>query len=186
VTLTPTMKTMSAGLFVEKANPDLREITGVATTPAVDLAGDVINPLGVKHSLPLPLLWQHTHALPAGRVTAARVTKAGIHFTAKVASIDEAGTLKDKLDEYWQSVKAGLVTSVSIGFLPKKATPMKGGGWLFDEWIWTELSLCTIPCNPEAVIQSHRTLEGLLAASKAAPTRIVRLDPPKRGRVVRL
>jgi HK97 family phage prohead protease len=180
------MKTMSAGFFIEKANPDLREITGVATTPAVDLAGDVVNPMGAKYSLPLPLLWQHSHSSPAGRVTAARVTKAGIHFTAKLAAVAEAGTLKEKLDEYWQSVKAGLVTSVSIGFMPKKATPMQGGGYLFDEWIWNELSLCTVPCNPEAVIQSHRTLEGLMAAAKAAPTRVVRLNPPKRGRVVKL
>src|SRR5690606_2459576 len=96
-------------------------------------------------------------AEPVGRVTKAKVTANGIEFEAEIAKVDEPGRLKDRVDEAWQSVKAGLVPGVSIGFRSTKRSFMEGGGIEFQEWEWLELSLVTIPANSDAVISHIRS-----------------------------
>lgn len=139
-------------LTVKAVQDDQRRIEGVATTPAVDRMGDIVDPLGVKFTNPLPLLWQHEHDKPIGSVKFGKPTKDGIPFTAEIASIDEAGTLKDRLDEAWQSIKLGLVRAVSIGFRPIKYAFLEAGGIHFQEIEVFELSAVTIPANAEALI----------------------------------
>lgn len=174
-------------LVIKRVQEEAREIEGWATTISPDHIGDCINPRGAKYSLPLPLLFSHAHDKPIGRVIAATVEKTGIKFRAVISKITEPGTLKDRVDEAWQSIKADLISSVSVGFKPVKATPLKGGGMMFDEWTWLELSICTVPCNPEALITSRRSLALTLSGLEAkAVTRVVRLAEPDRGRVVRL
>ena len=46
---------------------------------------------------------------PIGHVEFAKPTKTGIPFKARIAKSDEPGTLKDRLDEAWQSIKLKLV-----------------------------------------------------------------------------
>ena len=65
--------------------------------------------MGAKFNLPMPLLWQHKHDQPVGHVEYAKPTKTGIPFKARIAKSDEPGTLKDRLDEAWQSIKLKLV-----------------------------------------------------------------------------
>jgi HK97 family phage prohead protease len=139
---------------------DKRIIRGVATTPSVDRVGDIIDPLGVKFDNPLPLLWQHEHDKPIGSVKFDKPTKAGINFEAEIAFIDEPGTLKDRLDEAWQSIKMGLVRAVSIGFRAIEYAFMDSGGVRFVETEVYELSAVTIPANADALITSVKSLYG--------------------------
>ncbi len=53
---------------VKAVNEERRIIRGVATSPAVDRVGDIVDPMGVKFQNPLPLLWQHKHDKPIGTV----------------------------------------------------------------------------------------------------------------------
>jgi HK97 family phage prohead protease len=153
-------------LDIKAVDEDKRTITGVATTPTTDRMGDIVEPLGVKFKNPLPLLWQHQSDKPVGTVKFDKPTKSGITFTATLASIDEAGALKDRIDEAWQSVKAGLVRAVSIGFSALEYAFMEGGGVRFLESEVLELSLVTIPANPDATINQIRSVDHeLLAAS---------------------
>lgn len=172
-------KLAASHLVIKNVEEEARIIEGWATTPAPDRIGDIINPSGAKFALPLPLLFAHDHQKPIGRVESAKVEKAGIRFTARISKILEPGTLKDRVDEAWQSVKAGIINSVSIGFMPKKATPLQGGGMLFDEWDWFELSICTVPANPEALITSRRSAELMMKMVEEKSHRVVRLAPPK-------
>ena len=48
-----------AVLTVKAVGDDERITSGTATTPTPDRVGDIIEPLGVKFTNPLPLLWQH-------------------------------------------------------------------------------------------------------------------------------
>lgn len=146
-------------LDVRQYDDEKRTIEGIASTPAADRHGDVVEPLGAKFKLPMPLLWQHDHSAPVGEVTFAKPTKDGIPFKAKLAKIDEPGRLKDRLDEAWQSVKLGLVKAVSIGFRSVEHTFMDNGGIKFKEWEWMELSLVTIPANSEATITSIKSAD---------------------------
>jgi HK97 family phage major capsid protein/HK97 family phage prohead protease len=146
-------------------------IEGIASTPTPDRMGDVVEPKGAKFRLPMPLLWQHQHDKPVGKVNFAAPTSTGIPFRAAIPKIAEAGTLKDRVDEARHSIKAGLITAVSIGFraISGAVEQLKTGGLRFKEWEWLELSLVTIPANSEATIQTVKALDTkLLAASGRA------------------
>ena len=145
-------------LEVRSVDEDKRIIKGIATTPTVDRMGDIIDPLGVKFNNPLSFLWQHQHDKPIGECKFSKPTKSGIEFEATIASVDEPGTLKDRLDEAWQSIKAGLVRAVSIGFRPIEYAFMDNGGIRYSETEVYELSAVTIPANADAMITAVKSM----------------------------
>ena len=142
---------------------DARVIEGIASTPTPDRVDDVVEPMGGKFSVPMPLLWQHDAKKPIGHVSWAEATPEGIKFRAVIAKSAEAGTLKDRLDEAWQSIKLGLVRAVSIGFRALEAEPVNPkdffGGTRFKKWEWLELSAVTIPANVDASILNIRNFD---------------------------
>jgi HK97 family phage major capsid protein/HK97 family phage prohead protease len=158
-------------LHVKAVDPERRVISGIATTPEPDRVGDIIEPLGVAFKNPLPLLLYHDSKQPVGTTTFKKPTKDGIAFEAKIPTIDEPGRLKDRVDEAWQSVKAGLVTGVSIGFRPIEQSFMDNGGIHFLETEVVELSLVTVPANASATIQSIKQLD--LAVSGLPPSTVL-------------
>ena len=145
---------------------DERVIEGIASTPSPDRMGDVVEPMGAKFALPLPLLWQHNHEAPVGTVEFAEPNRKGIPFRARLAQVDEPGELKNLVDKAWQAVKAGLVRGVSIGFSAKEYDRLKSGGLKFTAWEWLELSLVTVPANAEATISAIKSIaQSEIAAS---------------------
>lgn len=172
-------------LEIRSADDDARVIEGIATTPTPDRYDDIVESEGAKFALPMPLLWQHMSAAPVGTVEFAKVTPDGIPFKARIATIDEPGTLKDRLDEAWQSVKSKLVRAVSIGFRPLEYSFIKDtGGIRYISWEWLELSLVTIPANADATINVVRTLDTTTRAALGIDGgHIVRLNQsPARAR----
>ncbi len=154
-------------LQIRSVDDDARVIRGTATTVEPDRMGDVIEPLGAKFKNPLPLLWQHRSDQPVGTVKFDKPTKSGIGFEAHIAKIADAGTLKDRVDEAWQSVKAGLVRAVSIGFRSLEHSFMEGGGIRFMATEILELSLVTIPANASATIASIKSIDTELRAASS-------------------
>lgn len=163
-------------LEIKSFDDDKRIIEGIASTPTPDRVGDIVEPLGAKFKLPMPLLWQHNASQPIGEVFFAKPTKSGIPFKAKLAKIDEPGNLKDRLDEAWQSIKIGLVKAVSIGFRSIEHSIMDDGGWRFQSWEWLELSAVTIPANADATIQTIKSID---AEQRAASGRELDSDETK-------
>lgn len=142
-------------------------IEGVASTPTADRVGDIVMPLGAKFKLPMPLLLHHDHEKPVGVVEFAKPTKDGIPFRARFPIIEEAGKLKERVEEAIQSIKAGLIQAVSIGFSALEYQVLPTGGLQFDSWEWHELSLVTVPANAEATISTIKSLDKeALAASR--------------------
>ena len=141
-----------------------RIITGIASTPTPDRDSDVIDPKGAKFALPIPLLWQHNHNQPIGEVVEATVTDAGIEITAKIATITDEGALKNRIDEAWQSIKSGLVKCLSVGFRSLDYAYHKDDyGLDIKEWEWYELSVVTVPANPDAIITSLKDFKKAFA-----------------------
>jgi HK97 family phage major capsid protein/HK97 family phage prohead protease len=167
-------------LEIKAVDDEARVITGIATNPSVDRVGDVIEPLGVKFQNPLALLWQHQHDKPIGTVVFDKPTAKGVTFTATIANIAEPGTLKDRVDEAWQSVKAQIVRAVSIGFRSLESENIAGTwGTRYIETEVYELSLVTIPCNSQAVISTVKSFDvGLPAALGKKEVPVVRLAKP--------
>ena len=138
-------------------NNGVRSLTGTASTGSLDRMGDIVEPMGAKIKLPVPLLLQHDHSQPVGLVESATPTAKGIPFKATISEVKEPGKLKDRTDEAWQLVEHGLIRGVSIGFRASESEAIKGGGLRFIAWELLELSLVTIPANPEATIDSPLT-----------------------------
>jgi HK97 family phage prohead protease len=147
-------------LEIKSVDEDERIITGIATTPTADRDGDIVEPKGAEFKLPIPLLWQHDSRQPIGEVFYAKVTSAGIEIKARIVKIAEPGTLKDRLDEAWQSIKAGLVKGLSIGFRSVESARIDNTyAYRFMKWLWLELSAVTIPANADASIQTIKSLD---------------------------
>lgn len=145
-------------------NAEERIITGIASTPKPDRDDDILYPQGAKFALPIPLLWQHSHNEPIGEVISATVTDTGIEIIAKIAKIDEDGTLKNRIDEAWQSIKSGLVKCFSVGFrLLDYAYHKDDYGLDVKEWEWYELSVVTVPANSDAIITSIKDFKKAFA-----------------------
>lgn len=147
-------------LSIKAVDQAQRMITGIATTPTPDRMGDIVEPEGAEFQLPLPLLWQHDSSCPIGHVTAAKVTPEGIPITAQLVSIDEPGPLKDALDYAWQSITAGLVRGLSIGFRELEYSRIdQTYSYRFLKWLWLELSAVTIPANSDCSIQAIKSID---------------------------
>lgn len=148
-----------------ETNADKVTIQGIASTPTPDRVQDIVQPMGAKFQTPMPLIWMHDKSKPVGQVTFARPTKKGIPFVAEIPKITESGTLKDRIDEALHSLKYNLVNAVSIGFSPLDMEYLDNGGIEFKEWEWLELSLVTVPANPDAKIEMIKSIDkGRLAA----------------------
>lgn len=165
---------------IRAVNEAKREITGIANTRALDRFGTIIEPLGAEFKLPMPLLWEHDRSSPVGNVVEAKVTPDGIWIRAIFGQVDEPGPLKDRLDLAWQSVKAGLVRGLSVGF-----NTLKRDGVRILKWLWAELSVVVIPGNADATIESVRSaMQSILNSDDPPPAlpgtggaRVVRSTP---------
>lgn len=185
-----------SALHVKEIAEDAGFVTvrGIASTPTIDSMGDSVNPMGASFKTPMPLLWQHKHDLPVGHVTFAQPTAKGIPFEARIPLIKEAGELKNRVDLAIHSLKYRLVAFVSIGFSAVEGAikRLEGGGLRFEKWNWHELSLVTIPANPDAVLTSVKALgdsdepaqltHDLITAIKAADSKAPAASgQPRRG-----
>lgn len=160
-------------LQVRSIDEDARVIRGIATTPSTDRMSDIVEPLGAKFAETIPLLWQHNATKPVGLVRFDKASKDGITFEASLPKIDEPGTLKDRVDEAWQSVKLGLVSAVSIGFRSLDYEIMKDGGWRFTAIEILELSLVTIPANADATITLIKSIDDEQRAASGQSAAVV-------------
>ncbi len=166
-------------LTVKAVEDGERVIRGTATTPRPDRVGDIVEPLGVKFTNPMPLLHQHDSHSPVGTVKFDKPTKDGITFEARLPKIEEPGPLKDRVDTAWGEVKAGLVRAVSIGFRALEYAFMDEGGIRFIASEVLELSLVTVPANADATISQIKSIDApLLAATGKEPKATDRPVPP--------
>jgi HK97 family phage prohead protease len=181
-----TMNRAYSLLEIKEIDEESRRITGIASTPKTDRAGDIVMPEGAKFTLPIPFLYQHDSRQPIGHVIEAKVTKKGIEIVAEIAQ----GVHED-IEKAWKYIKAGLVRGLSIGFRGIDMEPIPHSwGMIFETWEWLELSAVTIPANADATIQSVKQYdaEALKAATGAEPNPAddTPAAPGNKGRVVKL
>lgn len=161
-----------SAVVIKGLDEESREIEGIASTPSLDRVKDSVKPLGLQFAKEVPLLLHHSHTQPVGTVQFGKPTAKGLPFKARIVKVDDDGEVKRRTDEAWHSVKAGLIKGVSIGFMPEEYEPNAAGGLDFTKASVHELSLVTIPCNPEAVITAFKSLqlaEGDAQASTDVP-----------------
>lgn len=174
------MRRFTSELKLRAVDDDERVIEGVASTGAPDRMSDIVEPLGARFKLPLPLLLDHDHARAVGVVEWAKASASGITFRARIPKISEAGQAKDLVDQAWAYAKHGLRRSVSIGFRPLETARLDGGGYRYLAWEWLELSLVAVPAQPEAEILAVR------AAENGRRAHVAKIAPAAAGHTVRL
>jgi HK97 family phage prohead protease len=172
-------------LRVSKSDDELREIEGIATTPTVDRVGDIVEPEGIRYRIPLPLLLHHDAQRPIGHAWFQPATANGIRFRARIPRIDEAGPLRDRVETAWQEVKARLLGAVSIGFKAVESELIRGGGIRYTKCEVLELSLCTIPANPDATITGIKSVDAVIRQA-VAPQIDLKNPSVLRGEIERL
>ncbi|KAF2991145.1 HK97 family phage prohead protease [Methylocystis sp. MJC1] len=133
-----------------------RQIRVVASTATPDRVKDVMVPDGcdlTQYRVNPVVLANHDPNCPIGtaqvEIKNGRV-EATIDFAPAGAS--------PKADEYCALAKAGVLNAVSVGFEPTDAEPIRGGGDRIKSWSLLELSLVSVPANPEALVIA-RSLE---------------------------
>lgn len=156
------MKKAYSALHVKAISEDgeFVHIEGIASSPKTDRDGDIVLPMGAQFQTPMPLLLQHKHDQPVGQVYFAAPNSKGIPFKAKLPIINEVGKLKERVDEAIHSLKHKLLGFVSIGFSPIEGEfkRLESGGYEFKKWNWHELSIVTIPAQPDAVISMVKSI----------------------------
>ncbi len=169
-------------LTVRSVDEEQRIIRGVATTGREDRVADRIDPLGCTFTNPATLLLGHAHDRAVGTVVFDKPTKAGVTFTAHIPKIVEPGVLKDRTDEAWQSAKSKILRHVSIGFRPTKPPTFNDlGGLDYPAIEIMELSLCAVPCQPDAEIlevrrADSRSRDPVVRIGSKRPSPVVRLS----------
>lgn len=145
------------GAVVDDKTLGDRQIRVVVSTPSPDRVKDVMEPRGVDltayKSNPI-VLADHNREAPIGTalidVKSDRV-EAVITFAPAGASA--------KADEYCALAKGGVLNTVSPGFIELEVDPIKGGGYHIKRWELLELSLVSVPCNPEATVIERKLPE---------------------------
>lgn len=139
-----------------------RIFTGIATTPTPDLDEDIMEPKGAVFQLPIPFLWQHNAGDPTGFITSAKVTSKGIEIQGEVPTVEEEGSLKDRLTRAWHELKYKLVRGLSVGFRVLESADIEGSRWgrHITKWLWLETSAVTIAANQEASIVNIKAALG--------------------------
>ncbi len=132
---------------------------GLHPPPAPNHVADVIHVDGMYYASEIPILLNHNHSQPVGTASLGKPTSKGIPFKAQIAKVDNPGVVKDRVDEAWYSVKAGLIKGGSIGFRPEEYHANSQGGVNYTKAEIYELSLVAIPCNPDAVIAAFKKLD---------------------------
>lgn len=142
-------------LEIREVGEESRTITGIATTPKVDSYGDIVEPEGVQYRGPVNLFLYHDKTKPVGNVSFGKATKSGIPFSASIPDVVEEGTVRERVNEAWHSLKYKLLQAVSIGFNPLEYEHIKDSyGLRYLTWEMFELSLVGVPANPDAMIQT--------------------------------
>jgi len=145
-----------------------RTVTAVISNPSVDGDGDIIVPEGIDtrtfETNPV-VMWSHTYSKPPiGKVISLSKSPAGLVAKIKFAATEAA-------DEVWKLVQGGFLKANSIGFVTRKAFVKGTAGFVecfkalgskppeecrrvIAECMLLENSLCAIPSNKDALIQS--------------------------------
>src|SRR5262245_13993466 len=143
---TITREAPPAQVGVDSTNLTIR---AVISTSSPDRAGDVVVPAGLRNAddfLRNPVvLWAHQRNLPP----IGRCLRLEMHDDRVIAETQFARGVPFAEDVF-RLYEQGILRGWSIGFVPVRATPSRGGV-RYDEWDLIEYSAVPVPENPGAL-----------------------------------
>lgn len=135
------------------------EIVGIASTQAPDRDGEIIKQEGwdLKQFKENPVImashkWQN---FPIGRATDIAIEKGKLVFKMILSEATQEAR------EASQLVKEGILKAFSVGFIPKTRNDSDRN--IIEEAELLEISLVSIPCNPQALVTAKGMKENEMA-----------------------
>jgi len=128
-----------------------RRVKVVISTEAVDRDGDSMSLKGIDlnyYKKNPVVLWNHNHGMPIAKAENLTVEKGQMIADAV---FPEAGVSKTS-DEIYGLIKAGVINTASIGFVPKDFDRQNDGVWKITQSELMEFSFVSVPSNREAVV----------------------------------
>jgi HK97 family phage prohead protease len=166
-----------------------RQIRVIASDATPDRMGDILEPGGCQldefRRNPI-MLAQHSPDQPIGRWPSIEVKNGRLEALGEFAPEG----VSELADEYCALAKSGVIKAVSVGFIPISYEPLRDGGRRYTSWELLELSLVSVPANPNALVieRSYGSSDPEMSA-RAYLRRVVRaallrnsLPPPKYSR----
>jgi HK97 family phage prohead protease len=165
----------------EQVGGDVRALRFTISTPSVDREQDRIALTGwdlANFRRNPVVLWGHDAArLPIGRAFDLQIVDTALKASIEFIPTDtpEGGAFAEAV---YRLAQAGFIAATSVGFRPLKwdFTTDKDRGaddWFpgidFEEQELVELSVVTVPANPEALIEAPGPGEGTAIASDTPP-----------------
>lgn len=164
-------KEFSALLSIKSIDERRRRITAIASTGDVDRYDEIILPEAFRESLPVfmknpVVLASHQNKLADGtspvvaNVVVASITSAGLKV------ILEFHTVTRLAEEYWQLYSQKKQRALSVGFKPIEGNfEIHGGRSIFvhKKLELLEISLVSIPANPNALSRSKQRKQDFIA-----------------------
>jgi HK97 family phage prohead protease len=151
------LRTKDFDLFALKTEADGR-FSGLGSVFGnVDSYGEIVAPGAFTATLaeiaakgrPIPALWQHRRDEPIGVYDELREDAAGLHVAGRLL------TDVSKAREAYVLMRAGAVSGLSIGFIPRASSlDEKTGIRTLTQVDLKEVSLVTFPANDEARIET--------------------------------
>lgn len=133
-------------LPIERYDAETRVVTGIISSSALDAFGDQIDQDGIQLRGSVPLLWSHDHRTPIGRAVSIARDGDKTRASFELSKTDPAATRIHNL------AREGIVTGLSVGLVPKKWS-----GNRLTESELVEVSLVSVPANPDAAITAVRS-----------------------------
>ncbi len=133
---------------------DTLVIEGYASTPDLDADGDNIlaTAWDLKRYQKNPIiLFNHNKSLPMGVAIKMAPDSKGLFIQAEIS----------KTSQYYSMVKEGILRTFSVGFRPTEVKPKndKSGGLLISKAELHEISVVTVPSNPEAIFSIKKSFD---------------------------
>lgn len=126
-----------------------KAVVVTVSTRARDRHGDIVHPEGVRlerfRKNPVVLYAHEYDALPVARSLWERlregrlIAKPQFHMKTQLSR------------EVWALVEKGVLSAWSVGFIPERWEPLKGGGFRVIEWDMLEYSCVPVPANFESL-----------------------------------
>ena len=134
-----------------------REIRVIASDGTTDRMGDILVAAGCElerfRRNPICLA-QHDSNQPIGKCSSISIEGDKVLATIQFPPV---GT-NENSDLYCRLMKSGVLSAVSVGFIPLRQEPIQSG-WKFTSWELLELSCVSVPANPNALV-TERSFTG--------------------------
>lgn len=160
---------MKKGIFKAKAEEmGERTVRFKISSEVVDRDGDILIAKGCDFTNfaknPQFLAFHNYHEYPLGIPKNWGIEGDAVYCDVYFPKLEELATDAEQASEKAKLVdftyhcyKTGMLNAVSVGFIPKEASPLEEGGMEITEWELLEFSAVSVPANQDALAQAVKS-----------------------------